>query len=235
MKFPNTVSKNTYKAYIVTDGNPLASQKGVHVLRSTDLEWDTHYPETLRTLCIKKIAKCWPEQPIFREITDIEDRNYLLDIIDVDTPIKDLAAHIQEDVFWKRCFRNRWSNYYPPVIQRPWINVFMEKYIAETIEQMAPSEYVEDDVLAVLEVCGPYLECLRINQLQPAMDEQNDHIPLNFVLSNMSQLREIDITYDLKSIGTQFFLGCSNISKNDIKWLASGLEKCYELQVFRYI
>lgn len=236
MKFPNTVSQNTYRAYINPQQKLLEASDAPQrncLLNGINLEWDTKYPDTLRCMCIKKIAENWQDYPIFAEITDVEDKNYLLDIIDVNIPIKDLAAHITEDVFWKRCFQHRWRNFFPQLVTKPWISMYMEKYLSETLENQKPIDYNEESMQCLLDVCAPHLENLQINQLQPAMDDQNDHIPMDFILTNLTELRKIDLTYDLKNIGTQFFLGCSNISKNDIKTLASGLEKCYELLEFR--
>lgn len=244
MKFPNTVSKNTHKAYIVSTTPTSTTTK--HTLNSVNLDWDPLYPESLRVLCIKQIASSWAELPIFNEIDDVEDRNYLLDIIDVDLPIRDLAAHIREDVFWKRCYQHRWptNSGQPHASERPWISLFMEQYFTETLENMCPADYRQDDMQQLLDVCSPHLQRLHVRQLQPSMmmvtggdDDQllmNNHVPMDFILAGLSELQVIDITYDLKTIGDRYFLGCENVSRTDVKWLASGLEKCYELLMFRW-
>lgn len=230
MKFPNTVSKNTFKAYI---NQSRCIESYYNLLNGVHLDWDTNYPTALRVLCIKKIAEFWHQYPIFAEIYDTEDRNYLLDIIDVNGSIKNLANHIREDVFWRRCFQNRWNHFFPQNVTKPWIKIFMEKYLSEILENLKPADYNQETMHNLLDICAPHLECLHITQLQPALDEQNDHIPMEFILSCLSELKQIDITYDLKNVSNNFFLGCSNISKNDIRSLASGLEKCYELLEFR--
>lgn len=43
------------------------------------------------------------------------------------------------------------------------------------------------------------------------------------------------MTYDCKTIQTQFYLGCSIITENDIKYFVRGLERCYELREFRQV
>lgn len=254
MKFPNTISINTHKAYLAATPSDGINK---HILNSVNLDWDHLYPESLRVLCIKQIARTWSQLPIFSEIVDIEDRNYLLDIIDVDLPIRDLAAHITEDVFWKRCYRHRWPTRsgQSHASHRPWIVVFMEQYFTETLEHLTPANYRTDDMQQLLEICSPHLQRLHVRQMQPTMNgggsssscaddgvdvgvaeiahHQNNHIPMDFILAGLAELREIDITYDLKTIGDRYFLGCENVSRTDIKWLASGLEKCYELVAFR--
>lgn len=176
--------------------------------------------------------------PVYSEVTYDVDRNYLLDILSLDIPVADLSTKIQEDVFWERFFMSRWPQYCPQTRNRPWIKVFMEKYLAEKLENMKSDDYEEERLVQLLELCASHVENLIINQLQPTMasleSEHNDHVvPMNIVLSNLPELRKIDLTYDLKNVGTNFYLGCSNISANDIKSLSEGLAKCFELQDFR--
>lgn len=232
MKFPNTVSLNTYKAYI--NPNKLPTKPSQHLLNPIDLDWDINYPESLRVLCVKKIVSVWHLNPIYKEIIEYdEDRNYLLDIIDVTIPIQQLAEHITDNVLWKRCYRNRWPTVYPQTIDKLWIQIFMEKYLAETLEYLKPSDYDDEVIQNLLEICSGHVDTLKIHQLQPALDDVNDHIPFDLILSNLPELKRIDMTYDLKTIGHQFYLGCANVSRHDIKKLSLGIEKCYEITDFR--
>lgn len=230
MKFPNTVSRNTFKAYVNVKKCKQTLDKHLNAI---NLDWDVNNIDSLRIMCIKSISQHWQEYPIFSEISDIEDRNYLLDIIDTKIPIDILANHITEDVFWRRCFTDKWSNFYPPIIDKPWITIFMEKYFSEIIEQIKPSQYNEETMQNILDVCAPHLETFKTNELQPALDEQNNHIPFDFILSNLPQLKYVDLTFDLKSIGQNFYLRCSSISKSDIQSLSAGIKRCYELIGFR--
>lgn len=233
MKFPNTVSINTYKAYINPQKIPIQNSK--QLLNAIDLDWDANYPESLRVLCVKKIVNAWHTNPIYKEIIESDDRNYLLDIIDVTIPIQQLAEHITDNVLWKRCYKNRWPFYYPSqsIDTKLWINIFMEKYLAETLENLKPVDYDEETIQNLLEICAGHVDTLKIQQLQPALDDVNDHIPFDVILSNLPELKRIDMTYDLKTIGNQFYLGCANVSRHDIKKLSLGIEKCYEMTEFR--
>lgn len=103
MKFPNTVSRNTYKAYLNVKHSK--EKTGKH-LNAINLDWDLNNIDSLRIMCIKSIAEHWQDYPIFSDIPNVEDRNYLLDIIDTQIPIGILANHITEDVFWRRCFES---------------------------------------------------------------------------------------------------------------------------------
>lgn len=120
--------------------------------------------------------------------------------------------------------------------EKPFMNLFLERFCSETLETMKPSEYDSENVMNFMEMCSPYVENLRIEKLQPALNEEQnhyDHIPFNIILSHLYELRKIDLSFNVKDIGTQFFLGCSSISQIDFKYLAEGIEKCYELREFR--
>lgn len=193
-------------------------------------------------------------RPIFEEIEKSEDRNYFLDILSIELPIPELCAHITDDAFWKRAFLNKWKNYYPDVSGRKWIQVsksvyiefkitmqlnfvyfqvFLEKYLSETIENLKPCDYDAESLQQVVEFCSPHAKNLKLNNLQPSIKDNNDHIPFDVILSNLLTLRTIDITFATKTIGTQFYLGCSSITENDIKLFSRGLETCYELREIR--
>lgn len=250
MQIPNTINSNTIIAYVNQNkatadrANCSASEKLTTATKVTnlkqinvfDLEWAfVKCPKPLRDLCLKEIATNWHQRPFFNEIQNIENRNELLDLIDVRLPLKILTQHICDDVFWRRCFKYYFPNYYPPSRTQPWINLFIEKYLASKIELLKPINFDEEDFKMLLEICSPYVNILEIRQLQPSLSEPNYHMPMSLVLSNLRELRVIDLTYDLKSIGgtNDFFLGCTNVSRQDAESLANGLEKCIDLLQFR--
>lgn len=99
---------------------------------------------------------------------------------------------------------------------------------------MKPVDYTTEKIQQLIDLCGPHIEELKINHLQPGTtDSHGDHIPFDYILSNLPDLKIVNLTYDVKSVGKNFVLGCSNISDNDIKLLAHGLARCYELQEFQ--
>lgn len=236
MKIPNTVSANTIKAYASIDlsDHPHWPTSDKRLINAANFQWTSHNLPSLRELCIKALSIHWHLNPIYAEINDIEDKNSLLDVIDVRLPIKLLSTYIFEDVFWQRCFQHRWPSYYPPRIDRPWINLYLERHLAEAIEHLKPINFDEEDMKALLETCSPHVRTLKIRQLQPSLADPNYHIPFEGILANLAELRTIDLTYDLKTIGPHdFFLGCTNVARQDIESLALGIEKCYELVEFR--
>lgn len=60
-----------------------------------------------------------------------------------------------------------------------------------------------------------------------------DHISLHAVLGSLTNLVELHITYQLKSIGIEYRKDQFQFTNNDAKNLARGLEKCEQLKVLR--
>lgn len=245
MKIPNTINSNTIIAYINrneteqidrSSSEKLTKVTDIKQINAVDFEWkNIQCPATLRDVCLKQISSNWREQPRFNDIENVEDKNMLLDLIDVRIPLKTLTQYIDDDVFWRRCFQYHWPNYYPVSRSRPWINLFIEKYLTNKIEFLKPINFDEEEFKMLLDICSPYVNILEIKQLQPSLSESNYHIPMVQVLSNLRELHCIDLSFDLKSNGgmNEYFLGCTNISRQDAESLANGLEKCIDLIEFR--
>ncbi|XP_001651259.2 uncharacterized protein LOC5566884 [Aedes aegypti] len=231
MKFPNTLDFNTYRAYFCSRHLSRDENRQVD---SIHLEWDTCNPEPLKILCLNTIANNWLSIPFFRQIPLCEDRHFLLDLLDLNFPLENLCARIRSDAFWKRAFVNRWKNYYPVNVDgKPWIRVYLEQHIKETLEQMKPNDYEQESVQQLVDLCSLHVKELKLDQLQPSTNDNTDHIPLDVVLSNLRELRKVDITYDVKNAGHNFYLGCGSITEKDIKLMTHGIERCYELTEFR--
>lgn len=231
MKFPNTLDFNTYRAYFCSRHLSRDENRQVDGI---NLEWDTCYPEPLKTLCLNTIANNWLSIPFFRQIPLCEDRHFLLDLLDLNFPLENLCARIRSDAFWKRAFVNRWRNCYPVNVDgKPWIRVYLEQHVKETLESMKPNDYDQESVQKLVDLCSLHVKELKLDQLQPSTNDNTDHIPLDLVLSNLRELRKVDITYDVKNAGHNFYLGCGSITEKDIKLMTQGIERCYELTEFR--
>lgn len=242
MRYPNTIDKNIYLAYIKKEN--VLKNKG-QTLDAVNLNWDLNYPESLVELCIKTISDNWsceftirfiriyqkiffPAYPIFSEIIVCENRCLLADILDVETlPLTELCTHVKDDAYWKRMFRSKWPSLLNNTINgKPWIEMYIEKFLAESLENMKPSEYNIEKMKSLIELCSPFVKCLKINHLEASTETNeptNDHIPFDIVLEHLNELKSLSITYDCKTIGTQFYLGCTIITDNDSTKFVQGL------------
>lgn len=251
MRYPNTIDKNIYLSYISKEN---VWKDGEQILDAINLNWDLNYPESLVELCIKTIAENWNSKyaifvlkhplllqfsvlPIFKSILVRENRALLADIIDFENlQLSDLSSNIKVNALWRRMYGTKWSmisNHN----NRPWIELYMEKYLAEMLENLRPVDYNVDKMKNLIELCSPFVKCLTIDHLEagphPYNDNLNDHIPFDIILENLNELKSLSITYDCRSIGTHFYLTCTNISDNDITKFTRGL--CHtDLREFRF-
>lgn len=124
-------------------------------------------------------------------------------------------------------FRARWPSLLNNTNNRkPWIEIYMEKYLAESLENMKPSEYNVEKMKSLIELCSPFVTFLKIDHLEASTesnDQINDHIPFDIILEHLNELKSLSITYDCKTISTQFYLGCTTITDNDSNKFVRGL------------
>lgn len=61
-----------------------------------------------------------------------------------------------------------------------------------------------------------------------------DHISLHAALGSLTNLTELNLTYQLRNIGIEYRKDQFQFTINDAKNLARGLEKCIQLKILRY-
>uniref|UniRef100_A0A182K1I7 J domain-containing protein n=1 Tax=Anopheles christyi TaxID=43041 RepID=A0A182K1I7_9DIPT len=231
MKYPNTLDLNTYRAYMCARH---LNRDKTRQLDAINLDWDLNVPEPLKILCMKAIADNWMTVPYFQELPLCEDRQYLLDLLDLNFPLETLCSRVRSDAFWKRAFQHRWRTFVPiEVGSKPWIRIYLEQHLSETVEHLKPNDYDQEGIKRIVELCSPFVRELRLERLQPSLSDNSDHVPLDVVLANLRRLQRISLTYDVKDVGHNFFLGCATITEMDVKLMTQGLERCGELTEFR--
>nr|XP_015836066.1 PREDICTED: T-complex-associated testis-expressed protein 1 isoform X2 [Tribolium castaneum] len=110
MRIPVTVNPNTLKTYNCYNERRIEK----NTLRSDNLSsWDQAIPKTLQELCLESIAKNWQEKPILDEIIVTIDRCFLLNILPTDLPLALTVPKIHDDIYWKRCYLQRWPKVIP--------------------------------------------------------------------------------------------------------------------------
>ncbi|KAH8242587.1 hypothetical protein KR032_000271 [Drosophila birchii] len=240
-EFPSTVSIDTFKAYFnLTDVKlPKVGGKSLDTSQNPSevQEGQANQAKSLRHLVLDAIVENWSELPLYQQLRRREDRNYLLSHLDTQLPLQLLSTYIREDFFWQRCYGQRWRS--APLQargrERPWINIYMERNVQEFIENMQTGDYEQEgNVQVALDICAAYINQLDISFLQPAppTTDANDHIPLDYLLSNLPDLRQLRLSYSTKTAGCNFQMGCNQLTARDILHLAKGLSQCHELRKF---
>lgn len=152
----------------------------------------------------------------------------MADILDVETlPLAELCNHIKDDAFWKRMFKAKWPSLIDNTTKgKHWIKIYVEKFLAESLESLKPSEYNIEKIKMLIELCSPFVNTLKINHLEASLESNeptSDHIPFDIILEHLNELKSLSVTYDCKTIKTQFYLGCTTITDNDILKFTRGL------------
>lgn len=156
-----------------------------------------------------------------------ENRALLANLLDFESlPLSELSSHVKVDPLWKRMYAAKW-----PMISnhkcRPWIEMYMEKYLSESLENTRPVDFNVEKIKNLIELCSPFVYCLTIDHLEVRKthdhDILNDHIPFDVILEHLTELKSLSITYDCRTIGAHFYLTCTNISDNDITKFTRGL------------
>ncbi|XP_050316613.1 dynein regulatory complex subunit 5 [Bactrocera neohumeralis] len=245
VEFPCTISLNAFKANFSAGDvilprlhdKSLDVSAGQHT-RDNDggrQQQQPNQPESLRHLALDVIIANWNDNPIFEALTRQEDRNYILAHLDTQLPLKLLSERIRDDFFWRRCCQQRWKPHHHSnglSQPQPWISIYMQRHLQEFIERVETCDYDREQVQAILNICAPYVNQMEIKYLKPAADGRNDHIPLDFVLSNLPELQTLRLTYATKTVGSSFCLGSNTLSQKDIVTLSRGLSQCHELVTF---
>lgn len=152
-----------------------------------------------------------------------ENRCLLADILDVENlPLQELCNHIRDDAFWQRMFKAKWPEQFDSIVGKPWVEIYIEKFLSETLENLKPSQYNVEKMKSLIELCSPFVKCLKINQLEAALDT-NNHIPFDIVLEHLNELKVFSIAFNVRTIGTNFYLNCTSITNNDIAKFIQGL------------
>ncbi|XP_022824500.1 T-complex-associated testis-expressed protein 1-like [Spodoptera litura] len=108
------------------------------------------------------------------------------------------------------------------------------------IQKLSIRSLIPTDI-PVQRMASPELAHLVTNQKQNGNKQQSkdnevicrDHISLHAALGSLSNLVELHITYQLRSIGVQYRPDQFQFTNNDAKNLARGLEKCAQLKILR--
>lgn len=73
-----------------------------------------------------------------------------LQILNTNVPLQILVDNIKSDIFWKRYYNTKWFDSPQITNEKRWINVFIERYYADILENMNPRQYDPEKVTRLL-------------------------------------------------------------------------------------
>lgn len=154
-----------------------------------------------------------------------ENKNYFLRELTISNDLLTVTEFIKDDLFWEGQYKAVYGPRFQRTPQGKWLQVFMEKHLQEWLEKLKPCDYEGEQVLERLELYALFVEQLTMHNFQTTKQEIH-HIPLGVFFQNLTQLKRIDLSVNIKDAGVEFSDGCSNLSDKDINTLAAGLELC---------
>nr|XP_022918868.1 T-complex-associated testis-expressed protein 1-like [Onthophagus taurus] len=254
MSHPLTISKNVLKVY----HNENIRFKPTKRILSINLnQWKENLPKKLIEICIDVIASNWEVLQLLNELPLLANVISLLDILRVDLPLKLTVPKIAYEVYWLRCYKERWPK--NSVIDRSfsevekltnerkvvnekiidknerktWKELYLEKHVQEYLENLDPEHYDVEKINDLYILCKDYVTSLNVRELRaPTSINIPDHVPLNTILMGFSNLRELSLCFKQKYVGEKFSWHIFNTTMIDIKNLSKGLETS-KLEILR--
>ncbi|XP_071052582.1 uncharacterized protein [Onthophagus taurus] len=254
MSHPLTISKNVLKVY----HNENIRFKPTKRILSINLnQWKENLPKKLIEICIDVIASNWEVLQLLNELPLLANVISLLDILRVDLPLKLTVPKIAYEVYWLRCYKERWPK--NSVIDRSfsevekltnerkvvdekiidknerktWKELYLEKHVQEYLENLDPEHYDVEKINDLYILCKDYVTSLNVRELRaPTSINIPDHVPLNTILMGFSNMRELSLCFKQKYVGEKFSWHIFNTTMIDIKNLSKGLETS-KLEILR--
>lgn len=163
------------------------------------------------------------------EIQSPIDRNHLLDLLSTNLPISLTIPRINDDIYWKKCFKNRWPTLSTPKhcneevdvnfsivrtnfstnssrrsslktqTSRSWKECYIETHVKEYLENLRCEDYDAEKIKELCDLCGPFVRKLCLNQLQFSSIAPN-RVPLNGILAGLENINELSLCFKQVSL-----------------------------------
>ncbi|XP_076231005.1 dynein regulatory complex subunit 5 [Calliopsis andreniformis] len=249
MRIPHTIPRNAFEAYRCSHETAHLIIERERTIRVEDTSWDEVRVPTLRTLAIRVIASVWKINPIIEELPTCEDRADLIEILPTDLPLELTIKKIDDEYYWERCSKNRWSSNNPADHGHSWRQRYCEGHISEYLENLEPTyfETQREDCENIIGLVRNYVHTIRLRSLLPtkkqrSLFEEEDpcvaeedvvhHIPMNIILPQFPNLVEIQIYFGLIYMNDGFEWRDFQFSVEDCLALGRGVKGCPKLKRF---
>ncbi|KAF7646655.1 hypothetical protein LDENG_00184080 [Lucifuga dentata] len=222
-------------------------------IRAEDPDWSLELIPPLSHLCLQSIVRNFEEKPTFEEIPPSQ-KDYVLQRLSPSLSLHVTANLISQDVYWKRCCRQRWELCDVSCYGHSWKRMFFERHLENIIELFIPEVTDPKTVLDVVPLCKNSVKRLIISQLLPPVKESPntpeesgiesegdsdseepplDHFDFSILLDKLTNLEELHVMYGIKQCGMNFEVGMFVMSDRDSKFLGKALKSCNSLKVLR--
>ncbi|KAK9711116.1 Leucine rich repeat [Popillia japonica] len=245
MRFPHIINDNTRIEYTPAEAALDLQDESDRKVKAEDFEWDSELCPLLSTLCIQAIAKNFSKKPLLDELP-CHDRLYLLEILSTDLDLEIVVPLIENEIYWKRRYKDKFGVAKDTKhIGWTWKCLYLEKHVQKMIAEAQPQYSDEDGMDDILKLLNPYIHKLRVAELQswkpPLTWEKHDipsvyptdHIDFNPILLPLEYIEELDITYGMRNVGTEFTWNMFKLSVVDCRRLGKAILPLKLLKIFR--
>merc|ERR1711881_521095 len=180
---------------------------------------------------LKKIVTDFKKFPHLEDLPTDKQKLLVLRALPVTLPLSVTANLITDENYWKRCCRDRWPLLLPEGTET-WKQVFFENHFKRVIEFYQPTEEEEpvgsklnverpqtiQDIVELAKLTKDYIHKLSIEQLLPSATNEtnNDHISLECILPHLENLKELNVTFQVRNCGMNFewrLFDCTKLAK----------------------
>lgn len=177
--------------------------------------------DSLRTLCLKAIAKNFEARPIINKVPD-KQIPLLTALLDLDLDIEIAAAHIYDENYWKRRSMSKpWKHLEIANHGMTWKQLFLERTLQDLLEEYTPNggsdTVTEESILAHLRASEDFVFQLRIGQLL-------SHFDPVLLFEHLPNLCRVELTYGVKRIGMQYERSLFGMRMSDAGSLARAIK-----------
>jgi len=232
--------------------NQAADPRQMRRIIAEDPEWNLATVPLLTELCLNHIIKNFADNPLLEDLLP-RHKSKVLEKIDTGVPLKVTAPLIENEDFWKRCCKSRWTVCDVSKFDNDWKRMYFERNLEDIIETFVPGTTDDTHLNQTLALSSHFVKRLDVKQLLPpvkesnsAMDDDNmsdsgsesgdgpclDHFDMGLVVSKLPFLQEIHITYGVKDCGMNFEWNLFEFTSSDCMLLAKALKGCSLLKIF---
>ena len=113
--------------------------KPVRRIIADDLEWSLRIVPPLTDLALNSLVQSFDTSPKYEELMD-KHRDQLLKNLPTRVPLKVTAPLIEDEGYWQRCCKEKWSICDTADYDGSWKRMYFEKNIEEIIENFIPAK-----------------------------------------------------------------------------------------------
>ncbi|XP_068013505.1 dynein regulatory complex subunit 5 [Melanerpes formicivorus] len=220
---------------------------------SEDPEWSLATVPHLTELCLQHIADNFEKNPILDCLLP-EHQKKVLDRLSTSLPLAVTANLVSDEDYWKRCCTERWQVCDVASYGDSWKRMFFERHLENILKRFIPNTTDPNQVLELIPLCKDYVRKLEVDQFLPPVqvdqkEERDDpsdtesdlgfnevsvhHYDLGGLVTALSHLEELHLTYGVKDCGMNFEWKLFNFTHQDCCNLAAAVKMCHNMKVFK--